>query len=205
LATQATPPPYLRSRIMAAAAQQRQESPSGWGWGIAGRPRLGIAAFSAAGVSLVLLGVLLGTVLGLQREMQGLREENRQLASMVQDQRDFDYVAALPGITTVLLENTGQARTARGMLMVSQNRTWGMLVSQGLAPLDSTKTYQVWFFKEGEWYSGGLLAVDESGYGQLYIQYPYPYDEMEGMNITVEPSQGSQSPTSSPVLKVKAQ
>ena len=202
----ATPPPGLRNQILSAAGRQVPNpaplafpgNPSGDV--LSRRSMWGTAGFAvAAGLGLVFIGVLLGMVLDMRREVRDLRDESRHLVAMINDQRTFAYTAALPGTDAMPLENTGQAPKARGMLMISQDRTWGILVSQGLAPFD-TMGYQVWLIKNGERTSGGIFKVDDTGYGQFYIRFPAPLGEFAQVGITMEPEEGSPNPTSEPVL-----
>ncbi len=202
LAPPAIPPTHLRGRILARATQTRVVLRA------VHRPwlRWSTASYAvAASIGLLFLGVLLGAVLDLQREVRTLRQQNTSLSSMISNQWNLTYVAATPGVETLLLENTGQVPKARGMLMVSQDRTWGMVVSQGMEPLRESWGYQVWLIKDGERTSGGMFKVDQMGYGQLYIKYQTSYNELSGIGITKEPIQGSPGPTSPPVLTGKVQ
>lgn len=202
LAPSAIPPAHLRDRILAKARPARVS------WRVGHRPRRlwSTAGYAvAASFGLLFLGVLLQATLNLQREVRTLRQQNTNLFSMINDQRTLTYVTAIPGVETMLLENTGQVPKARGMLMVSQDRTWGMLVSQGLEPLRKSMGYQVWLIKDGERISGGMFTVDEMGYGQFYIKFPSPYSELAGIGLTKEPYEGSPGPTSEPVLTGKMQ
>jgi len=208
----AMPPPGLRNQILSAAGRQVPSpaplvfpaKPSGEARGL--RSLWGAAAFAvAAGFGLLFIGVLLGMVLDMRREVQDLREESQHLVSMINDQRTFAYTVALPGTEAMLLENTGQEPKARGMLMVSQDHTWGILVSQGLEPALENMGYQVWFLKNGERMSGGVFTVDETGYGQLFIRFPAPMDEFVTIGVTMEPQEGSPVPTSDPVLTAQIQ
>ena len=202
LSPPAVPPARLRDRILA------QARPARISWRAGNSPwlRWRTAGYAvAASLGILFLGVLLGSVLDLQQEVRTLRQQNTSLSSMINDQRNLTYVAATPGVETLLLQNTGQVPKARGMLMVSQDRTWGMLVSQGMEPLRDSWGYQVWLIKDGERTSGGVFKVDQMGYGQLYIKYPTSYNELSGIGITKEPIQGSPGPTSPPVLTGKVQ
>ena len=202
LAPSAIPPVYLRDRILAKARPARAT----WRTGHSPWRRWSTAGYAvAASLGVLFLGVLLQATLDLQREVRTLRQQNTDLFSMINDQRTLTYVAATPGVETLLLENTGQVPKARGMLMVSQDRTWGMVVSQGLEPLRESMGYQVWLIKDGERTSGGVFKVDQMGNGQLYVRYPTSYNELSGIGITKEPYEGSPGPTSPPVLIGKVQ
>ncbi len=213
LAPPAEPPASLRYRIMAAVGAQVQDQASsalpvstpvavatGWyrwgGWG------LGVTG-TAAGVSLVLAGVLLGLLLSVRSDLRELQASNEELMELVVDQRDFNYVAAMPDITPMTLQSTEEAPKARGMLMTSSDHTWGILYSLGLEPQRDEMAHQVWFIRGGIRLSGGVFSVDDTGYGQIYIQFPAKLDEFSGIEVTEEPMEGSLAPSSEPILTAR--
>lgn len=215
----ATPPPGLRARIIEAASVQARSAepppvaaqrPAQAAW--QSRPSWTAPAFAlAASLVLALVGVLLAFVLSLQGQVRDLREDNRLMAStviqqnerlvaMIKEQRTLAYGIATPGTQTLFLRNTEQAPQARGMLMVSRDHNWAILVSEGLAPSQQEMGYQVWLIKDGLRTSGGVFTVDETGYGQLFIRPPASLDEFGGIGVTVEPRAGSPGPTGNKVL-----
>ncbi len=203
----ATPPPELRERILAEADTYVAHRPS------VGVPtdsdsimrsrltRWAVPVFSAAaGISVLFLGVLMGLVLNLQGEIQNLNEERINLISMIDAERTLSYVTAIPGTETMMLENTGMTVSARGMLILPVDHSWGYLVSQGMEPMREAMGYQVWFIKNGERISGGMFTVDETGHGQIYLRFPPDYQELTQLGITMEPRDGSTEPTSPAIL-----
>lgn len=85
--------------------------------------------------------------------------------------------------------------------MASQDQTWGVLVSLGLEAPGPGKGYQVWLVRDAERVSGGVFAVDEEGYGQLYIRFPVALDQFAAIGVTQEPMEGSPGPTGKQVLR----
>ena len=162
---------------------------------------------AAAGISMLFLGVLLGLVLNLRGDVLNLRgdvlnlnEERVNLISMIDAERTLSYVTAIPGTETMMLENTGMTSSARGMLILPVDHSWGYLVSQGMEPMRETMGYQVWFIKNGDRISGGVFTVDETGQGQIYFRFPPGYQELTQLGITLEPREGSTEPTSPAIL-----
>ena len=210
LAPPVEPPASLRDRIMAAvgAPVADQATPplpaytpmpvaTGWRrWG--GR---GLAVTGAvASVSLLLAGVFLGLLLDVRSDLRELQTSNEELMELVVDQRDFNYVAAMPGVTPMTLQSTEKSPRARAMLMTSPDHTWGILYSLGLEPQQDEMAHQVWFIRGNIRLSGGVFSLDDTGYGQLYIRFPANLDEFSGIEVTEEPIEGSLAPSSAPIL-----
>ena len=203
----ATPPPMLRERILAGllpreSAASDRGFPATVSYGDATRRRWpGVLAVAAtASVAMLLIGVLLGMALDMRGEVRDLRTESQQLVSMINDQRTFAYAIALPGTEPMLLEATDQAPKARGMLVVSQDHTWGVLVSQGLEKPSESMGYQLWLFHNSSRVSGGVFTVDDTGYGLFYVKFPGRLDDFSSIGITQEPVEGSAGPTGIKVL-----
>ena len=163
--------------------------------------RWAVPMFSvAAGISVLFLGVLLGLVLDLQRDVRDLTGERADLVSMIDAERTLSYITAIPGTETMLMENTGTTTTARGMLILPVDHTWGYLVSQGMEPMRETMGYQIWFMTNGDRISGGVFTVDETGHGQVYFRFPSDHGDFTQLGVTTEPRDGSPEPTSPPIL-----
>ncbi len=214
----ATPPVELRERILSEADSYVAHTlslgvPTDAGPIMRSRlARWAVPVFSAAaGISVLFLGVLLGLVLNLQgevqdlnkeraKEVEDLNEQRASLISMIDAERTLSYVTAIPGTETMMLENTGTTMSARGMLILPVDHSWGYLVSQGMEPMRETMGYQVWFIKNGDRISGGIFTVDETGHGQIYFRFPSDYRELTQLGITMEPKDGSPEPTSPAIL-----
>lgn len=210
LAPPADPPASLRNRIMAAVSEHAPDQAArplpvstpvmvatGWhrwgGWG------LGVTG-AVASMSMLLAGVLLALLLDVRSDLRELQASNEELMELVVDQRDFSYVAAMPGVTSMTLQSTEDKPRARGMLMTSSDHTWGILYSLGLEPQTDEMAYQVWFTRDGIRFSGGVFSVDDTGYGQIYIRFPDKLDRFSGIRVTEEPMEGSLAPSSKPIL-----
>ncbi|MBI4339310.1 MAG: anti-sigma factor [Chloroflexi bacterium] len=216
------PPARLRAAILQRVAELPQETPildlphqlaypgtrAGRGW-----TPPGWAVSIAAVFSLTLAAALLTSVLDLRRQLGQLREDNqrmsdmvarqqqdnKQIVEMVSQQRELTYAIAIPGMETMVLKSTETAAKARGMMMVSSDYTWAVLVSQGLEPRDSMG-YQLWLIRDGQRVSGGVFTVDNTGYGLMRVKFPSPLSEFSAIGITLEPLQGSPGPTGKQVF-----
>jgi anti-sigma-K factor RskA len=89
---------------------------------------------------------------------------------------------------------------ASGLLVISDEGSFGTLVVDGLKALDATQQYQLWLIKDGKRTSGGVFSVIETGYGMLKIDSPLPLNQYQSFGVTIEPSGGSPGPTGPKVL-----
>ena len=196
-----TPSPALRARIMSSLDARAERAPTLDARRSHFRIRVrwpAAAVAVAASFGLIVLGSLVAMVIDLRGDL-------RDMGSRLNEQRAFTYTVALPGTETMMLESADQASKARGMLMASKDHTWALLVSERMAPVHESMGYQVWLVKGGERTSGGVFTVDEGGYGQLFIKFPVPMDELTRIGVTLEPRGGSAAPTSPAVLFLNMQ
>lgn len=178
--------------------------------GLLRRP-LGAMALTLAALFPVALGVG-GYV--LWSEVNSLRDESSQLSATqveqmgralkenrrLQNQLDLAYTAAIPGVSTIMLEGEADAPGSRGMLMISPQATWAILATLEMKPLPEDQAYQLWLISDGSRTSGGVFTVDETGYGQLRVRGVGPLTDYQAVGVSVEPAQGSDAPTGAKVL-----
>lgn len=116
-------------------------------------------------------------------------------------QVDQTKQAVLPeGMRVVVLAGTEEAPLATGALVLSDDGEYGTLVVDGLPPLDAEHAYQLWLIRDGVRTSGGVFAVNEEGYGALWVSAPESLDSYPAFGITVEPAGGSEGPTGERVM-----
>lgn len=109
--------------------------------------------------------------------------------------------ASLPeGMRAVALTGTEVAPLATGALVVSDDGQYGTLVVDGLPPLDAEHEYQLWLIRDGVRTSGGVFAVNDEGYGALWVSAPQTLSSYPAFGITVEPAGGSPGPTGEKVM-----
>jgi anti-sigma-K factor RskA len=104
------------------------------------------------------------------------------------------------GMLVVALAGTEVAPDATGTLVISADGEYGTLVVDGVPPLDADHEYQLWLIRDGQRTSGGVFAVNDEGYGALWISSPEPLSSYPSFGITVEPAGGSTGPTGDKVL-----
>jgi anti-sigma-K factor RskA len=180
---QLDPPPELRARILRNVTRPREAVPAarpGWlAWLLHPMPSL------VGAIGLVLILVLVGF--------------NIVLLQQLQHPASPAPVAAATNFRLVNMVST-QGKGASGLLVISDDGTYGTLVVNGLPLLDKTQQYQIWLVKDGVRISGGVFSVESTGYGMLEIDSPKPLIQYQSFGITVEPFGGSPGPTGAKVL-----
>jgi anti-sigma-K factor RskA len=175
-----TPPADLRDRVVALAATTPQEHPAVTAF-VQRRPasrwasRLALAAAVAAAI----LGIG-GFVVEHQRAGE-LRAERSELVT----------VMAAPDATTTSRRVTGGGAVR---VIASAQHDAAIVVGASLDALDEDHTYQVWRMDDGTPTSVGLLGP---GPGVLLVKNIAGADAFA---VSVEPSGGSEQPTSTPIV-----
>jgi anti-sigma-K factor RskA len=98
-------------------------------------------------------------------------------------------------VITVSLKGTDVQPQAQGQLIADPKSQSAVLVIVGLTPLEAGKTYQVWLIEGDVPVSAGLLKVDANGQGVLVVSSETPIGSFDALGISVEPEEGSPSPT----------
>ena len=167
--------------------------------------------FGIAAVALLVISLFLVTrVESMNNEVAALRtnlsvsDENiKTLNLAVQQQRSLAYTLAIPGTQVVLGQGSGDFSNAQGVLMASEDGSWVLLVSTGLQELPPDKAYQVWLTGNGDRESGGMFKVDDFGWGQVTLKPHRRLSVFHSVGVTVEPVEGSPSPTGPMVLQAE--
>jgi anti-sigma-K factor RskA len=108
--------------------------------------------------------------------------------------------AQLAEFTTMALVATDYSPNSTGMLVISRDGEYGVLVVDELPVLDESQQYQLWLIHDGQRTSGGVFSVNDEGYGSLLIDSEQPLSSYPAFGITIEPAGGSPGPTGDKVL-----
>ena len=138
----------------------------------------------------------------LATRVQQMSEDEAVMKEMVAQQRYLTYWAAAPDVSVTRLSATNISNRARGMVMVSASASTALISALNLVPLPLDKVYKVWLVREGVIYDAGSFTVDETGYGQAFIELIAPFWQIERIIITVEGTDSSAGPRGESVLKV---
>jgi anti-sigma-K factor RskA len=185
LASAVPPPPGLKERVMAATAVTRQRPPE-----VAnpetGRhpliPRLGLAVGAAGLAAAAVLSVV---AVNTQGRLDSVQASNAAVTSVLSapDAR----IASAP-------------TTAGGRATVVASASKGEMVftGTGLAPLPSSKVYELWFLGPGAPRRAGLVPA--SGGGSTVPVLASGLAPGDTIGVTVEPAGGSAAPTTRPIV-----
>jgi anti-sigma factor RsiW len=178
------PPPGLRARVLDEIARTRQLPPRGDVVDLTARRarwyRQPVAA--AAAVLLVVAAGLGGLAAAGHHRAGQAREREQQIAALVGD----------PAATVKRVAVTGG-----GSGTVISNGGTAVFLARDLPELPSGRAYQLWRIRGQSPESAGLLG--RGGDVTALVDGVTPSDSIA---VTVEPSSGSERPTSSPVLVV---
>lgn len=103
-------------------------------------------------------------------------------------------------MATVAFKGTEATPQAVGMLVMSEDGDYGVLVVDGLPLLPEYQQYQLWLIENGERTSGGVFSVNDEGYGTIVVTAQRPLTNYPAFGITIEPAGGSPGPTGIKVL-----
>ena len=104
-------------------------------------------------------------------------------------------VMAAPGSSVAILEGTATAAGASGFAAFGADGA-GYIVLVGMPVAPAGKAYQAWYIADGVPASAGLLSVDRDGYALMALS-GRPGTQV--IALTVEPTGGSDLPTSDPI------
>ena len=136
----------------------------------------GLAA--AAALALITIGMFAWNA--------SLQEENQTLQSELQGQR-----------TSYALKGTGAAQEVRGeVVLLGDERA--VLVAEDLPSPPEGKTYETWILREDVPEPAGLFEPNDTGAAAAPLEGSI--EGADAVAVTVEPSSGSSSPTSDPLM-----
>ncbi len=178
------PPPGLRVRVLDEIARTRQLPPRGDVVDLTARraPWYRQPVAAAAAVLLVVAVGLGGLAAAEHHRADQAREREQQIAALVGD----------PAATVKRVAVTGG-----GSGTVISNGGTAVFLARDLPELPSGRAYQLWRIRGQSPESAGLLG--RGGDATALVDGVVPSDSIA---VTVEPSSGSERPTSSPVFLV---
>lgn len=192
-------PDALRERIMATAQREMQPAGSQGAWrGIRRRFRFGWPlAAQAMGLASVAALAFAGF---LQVQMNDLRDEKSRLASDLQVasrqmQQTSNVLRVVSANDVKQVSMTAPLQTgASGVYKWSTQSHMGLILCRDLPPLGAGEVYEAWFTTNGQPVSGGTFATSDGT-----CQYPMDFTVVsqwpEGIGVSREPVNGSQTPT----------
>ncbi len=183
MAEQLEPPKHLRERVLASVRPRTQAK--SWLYAVGG--------LAAACVLLLAYALWsINTSRSLREQIAALTQERNQLRSAVE-------VLSRPDTRMVQF---GNQNAARGRVFVSQN---GGVVFAGsqLPQIAGDRTFQLWLIPtSGAPRSAGIFRANADGGFVNVVPGPLDLTGIHAVAVSVEPSQGSPAPTTTPILVV---
>ncbi|MBO0819580.1 MAG: anti-sigma factor [Nocardiopsaceae bacterium] len=196
LASAVEPPARLRERVMAAAAVTRQFPPETANQETAPRRRPVPGSW---------LGAWLVPRLGLTAGAVGLAVAAVASVVAVGARDQLNSVQAHAAVITAVLSapdaRIASASTAAGgtaTVVVSASKRELVFTSAGLAPLPSSKVYELWFLGPGAPRRAGLVPASSGGSTPPVLASGLSPEDKIG--VTVEPAGGTAVPTTTPIV-----
>jgi anti-sigma-K factor RskA len=178
---QAAPPPALRGRILSRihdeaepASQQAEHAPAP----PAEPPRPGR------------MGRLLRSLFGGETPELADGDADTLLRDLLLD----------PEVTIRPIAGAEHASQASARFVGAPSRHEGIVLAQGLRPLDAQHAYQVWLLRDGQPQPNNVFTVDHAGRGIGIVRAGEAPLDFDALAITPEPAGGSPEPTGDIVL-----
>lgn len=97
-------------------------------------------------------------------------------------------------VTNLASSDTNEKASAT--ILLSFNQKEGLMQFKGAKPLQQNQCYQLWMFGKGQPYSLGTFLPAGNEYLKI-TTFPFlPKEQIESYRITIEPTNGSQTPSS---------
>lgn len=199
-----TPPPSLRSSVLAGISQVRPLPPVGDAHPVEppARPDAPVDELGAARerrtrrTSPWLVGVAAALALVAGGSVVRSVQLDNQLDSVSAQAAAVSAVLTAPDATTA---TASVATGGRAAVVSSASLGKSVLVTDGMAPAPTGRTYQIWYLSEsGAPTSAGFVPAGE----RSAVVLEGDLAGATGVGVTVEPEGGSTAPTTTPVLAV---
>nr|WP_239158332.1 anti-sigma factor [Streptomyces sp. SID13726] len=192
LAMAAPPAPELRARVLRSigAVRQQRPRPSVPVLPLRAGPRAGTLSRWALAACLAAVAALGATTVWQHEQARDARARADRAV------RVSDEIAGVLAAPDARTRAAALGGGATGTVTVSRSRDRAVFAVSGMADAPSGKVYQLWFDDHGTMRSAGLM---DRGRGRQTVLLEGAVDGASGMGVTVEPSGGSERPTSSPI------
>jgi len=194
MATAVTPPPEMRSRVIAAAPRTRQLPPPGRNLLARAGDRAGLRRLPLARAGLATGILTLAAAVAFLVVTQSSTSHQLQQA-----QASNSAIAAVLAAPDARIESLPAAVGGSVIAVTSVREHEAVVTTAGVPSLPETKVYQLWIItSSGAAKSAGLLTVTSSGStAPVLASGVLPGDRL---GITVEPAGGTAQPTTTPVV-----
>lgn len=217
LAMTTTPPPELRSRVMARIAGVRPLPPVPEVESDATEPDRetgpvagavdGVADGSGTGpararawqrwwprIATGVAAAMTAAVVALAAQLADVRDDLERSQAIGAQLREL---VEAPDVAMVRASDDG----SNGTVLMARSIDTAVLIADGMDPAPDAHTYQLWFIEDGDMRSAGILGTSDDD-GRLGPFTAHGLDDAGQLGITVEPAGGSEQPTTDPVMVI---
>ncbi|MFE4642705.1 anti-sigma factor domain-containing protein [Streptomyces sp. NPDC056730] len=190
-----TPPAALKERVLRGIATERQEPPK-----VAPRPRSGGGTAHGRARSRFALAACLAAAVAFGGIAVWKHQEagDAQQRARASAQRFAELTAVLTAPDAKVAGST-LPDGATGTVVVSRSRDRAAFIASGMPNPPKGKVYQLWYDDDGTMRPAGLMDPTD---GVDTVLMAGRVGAASGMGITVEPSGGSERPTSPPLAQM---
>jgi hypothetical protein len=151
-------------------------------------------------LALLAIALLVASNLYWAGQVRQLNDQQAQLVALTTQQNTLMTLINAGDVHRAQLAPTADGTGSEIVSVVWNPETEvAVLYAQQLPALSPDEIYQVWFIRDDQPVSAGLLNVAADGTGALVLHSPEPVGSFDVVGITVEPSTGSELPTSAPI------
>ncbi len=210
---QVAPPPGLRQKLMTAAVPGSSRISAAPSRGAGSRlkavfiaPDTGALRYAPLAAILALV-LLVGSNLFWLARVNMLNDTNNTLSTRVDSLDTMIRALWLEDTSQVELAATGSGGSVNPTASVfwaqvgTQDLWIACLYTNDLPSLETGRVYQLWLVQGETPLSFGTFTVDNSGRAVLIFNSTRPIGQYDAIGVTVEPEGGSDSPTTTPVMR----
>ena len=160
------------------------------------RFRWGFRQFAAGALVLVLIGMNLIAFL----QIRELHQQHLQLADQLEQQHT---ILGMLAASTEIHSVSGDGFS--GHLLLDREKNLAYLLTWNLPPLSPGQVYQIWLIDPNGEETAAAVFRPESDrpFTSAALVTSRTFVEFVGIKVTIEPSGGSDAPTSQPILSVE--
>lgn len=190
VAMELAPPAHLRAQVLQGVTTTRQLSPE------APAPEAAVLTLPTHNRWLVRTSVLAAAASVLVAIVVGVQgaQDRDELDALRQSTAGYGQVSELLNAPDAKLLNDAGSSGGNGTVVMSPSRNKAVFIASGLPSLPADRTYQLWVVGPGGPRSAGLVR-DEPVVTEGLA-------DAQAIALTVEPTGGSASPTTDPVLAI---
>lgn len=156
----------------------------------------------AAGSAILAIGAILWA-LAMMGQINSLKSErdlqDQQIVQLNQERQQ--YQAQTPAVVHTLVSTTAGSADMTGTVYLDPDPTGdgGIVSLRGMTQPAGGQVYQLWTITGGQMTAGPTFVPDSAG--NVAVQIGNDAATAEQMAITIEPSGGSKTPTTSPIMQ----